>query len=336
MRISIDAFEAISPVAGFGGEVLNFSVPLAESGFLRCVEPVYKEHIDPKLLRRMSRVIKMGVATASATLKKSGLSSPDAILIGTGLGCVQDTETFLSQMDDNNETLLNPTAFIQSTHNTLSGQIALMLSCKSYNFTFTQKTISFESALLEAVMMLDENRHLRILVGAIDEMLPQVAELMAKNGCARNETANRPDGFVAGEGTAFFTLSNQDNVSAPYLSAFEICYGLNSDDERLRAIDRILSSAGISIAQVDLVLNGRNGVPELDRAFASTEQLGCKNLRYKDYCGEHDSSGAFALWLACGLLKRTVLVDGLKDAVKTILIHNRGKNCGDVFMVVQI
>ena len=50
--------------------------------------------------------------------------------------------------------ILTPTSFIQSTHNTVGGQIALGLECKGYNFTYVHASISFESALLDAQLQL--------------------------------------------------------------------------------------------------------------------------------------------------------------------------------------
>ena len=91
----------------------------------------------------MSPVIRMGLTASMVCMEKAGLEKPDAILVGSGLGCVRDTAKFLNQVIDNQELLLNPTAFIQSTHNTVSGQIALMLGCRAYNLTFSQNNHLF-------------------------------------------------------------------------------------------------------------------------------------------------------------------------------------------------
>ena len=69
-----------------------------------------------------------------------------------------------------NEEMLPPTAFIQSTHNTVAAQIALMLKCHAYNNTFVHKGISFESALLDGIMLMRDNEASNFLVGAIDEL----------------------------------------------------------------------------------------------------------------------------------------------------------------------
>ena len=103
---------------------------------LKAIEPDYTAFIDPKLIRRMSHLIKMGVAAAKECLERGNTQMPGAIITGTAYGCLEDTVSFLTRMIELNEELLPPTAFIQSTHNTVSAQIALMLACHNYNNTF--------------------------------------------------------------------------------------------------------------------------------------------------------------------------------------------------------
>ena len=74
------------------------------------------------------------------------------LLPDTGLGCLEDTEKFLSSIYTNEEKLLNPTPFIQSTHNTVAGAIALAIKCHGYNATYTHRGFSFESALEDALI----------------------------------------------------------------------------------------------------------------------------------------------------------------------------------------
>ncbi|HRN48037.1 MAG TPA: beta-ketoacyl synthase chain length factor [Niabella sp.] len=130
----IRSASAVSPQASFNQML---STPAVYTGDkLNCIEPDYSKYIDPKLIRRMSRIIKMGVAAAMEALKDAELSMPDAIITGTAYGCLADTDAFLSRMVEFNEELLSPTSFIQSTHNTVGAQIALMLHCHHYNNTY--------------------------------------------------------------------------------------------------------------------------------------------------------------------------------------------------------
>ena len=125
---------AVSPQLSFEQMMLD---PVNYTGEkLTCIEPDYTKYVDAKLIRRMSRIIKMGVAAASEALQQANVQCPDAIITGTAYGCLTDTDQFLTRMVEFKETLLSPTAFIQSTHNTVAAQIALMLQCHSYNNTY--------------------------------------------------------------------------------------------------------------------------------------------------------------------------------------------------------
>ncbi|HEY9196512.1 MAG TPA: beta-ketoacyl synthase chain length factor, partial [Mucilaginibacter sp.] len=160
----------ISPQNTFGTIPFSDGPVAYEVNRLSCITPDYKELIDPKLIRRMSRVIKMGVASAMACLNDAGISNPDAIVTGTAYGCLEDTGVFLSKMVERGEELLTPTSFIQSTHNTVGAQVALLLGCNAYNNTFVSGGFSFENTLADAQMLLQEGQANQVLVGGIDEI----------------------------------------------------------------------------------------------------------------------------------------------------------------------
>ena len=96
----------------------------SKEAVLFAMEPPYKDYIPPAAIRRMSKSVKMGMVAASVALEQAHLT-PQAIFVGTGMGCLQDSEKFLKTLLDNQEQHLTPTAFIQSTHNTVAGQIAI-------------------------------------------------------------------------------------------------------------------------------------------------------------------------------------------------------------------
>src|SRR5436190_18022278 len=60
------------------------------------VRPDYKEFISADVLRRMSEIIRMSIACSMDCLQQAGIKQPNAIIIGTGLGCLFDTEKFLT------------------------------------------------------------------------------------------------------------------------------------------------------------------------------------------------------------------------------------------------
>jgi len=132
--------------------------------------PNYKDYIAPSASRRMATGVKMGVSAATKALHNAQLAQPDAIITGTGMGCIEDTEKFLNTIIGNDEEFLTPTSFIQSTHNTVGAQIALGLKCKAYNNTYVHAALSFESALLDAQLLLQQEEAQHVLVGGVDEL----------------------------------------------------------------------------------------------------------------------------------------------------------------------
>ena len=120
------------------------------------------------------------------------------------------------------EEMLSPTAFIQSTHNTIGAQIGLMLQCNNYNNAFVHRGFSFESALLDGMLLLKENEASNVLVGAIDEITNFSHAILNRMGLYKQGTVSnlevfntRSKGTIAGEGAAFFLLAN-DPSSTDY------------------------------------------------------------------------------------------------------------------------
>lgn len=327
MNIYINSISAISPVESFIQENLLLQTPEMVDGWYKCIEPDYREIIDPRKLRRMSKAVKMGVATGLKALNDAKIENPDAIIMGTGIGCVLDTEKFLQQMIDNKESLLNPTAFIQSTHNTVVGQIALLISCHSYNFTFTQKTHSFESALLESKMLMGDGDASTVLVGGIDETTNNMVALMQRAGCALSISNTK--GYVPGEGSAFFTLSNSksENNLAKLLDV-SVKYGLNSTEELGKSLQDFLLKNGLVLSDIDLLLSGNNNS---ENKWYSTisNYLPAKKLMisYKEYCGEFDTASSFAMWLG------TKLID--EQEANNVLIYNTDEGYSHSFILLS-
>src|SRR5258708_7201856 len=290
----------ISPQKTFG-QVPFLTDPVEYTGNrLTCIEPDYKEIIDGKQIRRMSRIIKMGVAAAMECLKEAGVTMPDAIVTGTAYGCLQDTETFLTRIVENKEEMLTPTAFIQSTHNTVGAQIALMLQCHHYNNTFVHRGFSFESALLDGMTLLLENPDTRVLVGGVDEITDTSHAILSRLGLYRQ-------GAVAGEGAAFFLLAGQPaETDYARLEGITTFYNPRTIIATEEAISSFLASQQINTGDIDLIITGRNGDEKNDAGYhqlAESVFKGIPAINYKDLCGEYPTSTAFALWLAANILK---------------------------------
>jgi len=323
MEIYIDALESISPQPTFDTDGFLEEIVDPEGKYFSCIKPEYKQYISPKLMRRMSTVIRNGVASAIVCLKQAGIDNPDAIIIGTSLGCVADTVKFLVQIQENNESLLNPTAFIQSTHNTVSGQIALLLGCKSPNLTYTQNTLSFETALTDGMMMLADNQAEHLLVGGIDEITPESNQLLAQTCCMSNISGKNSKVF--GEGASFFVLSNkQSDKNVARLMGVRTGNKPLTADYIVAELANFLRTHGLEPEDVDVLVSGDNGNAKNGELYQTVaEALPQADVaRYKHLVGEYDTASAFATWLATKILKTQHLPEAVCNSAKNRTIRN--------------
>ena len=208
----------------------------------------YKEIIaDPALRRRMSRIVKMGVACGLKCIEGLAPESIDAIITATGFGCLADTEKFIESIVANRERLLNPTPFIQSTFNTIGGQIALLRGIHSYNVTYAHRGLSFESALIDAAMQVAEGKK-NVLLGAIDEITASSADIQRRLGMTCE--------YELGEGANFFVLNAtaSGNKSAAVLD-IDTRSGHLTDDNLVEWIVEMTERNSIEISDLCIVAN---------------------------------------------------------------------------------
>jgi len=294
-------------------------------------------------MRRMSRTLKMGVAAAGKCLRDAEVEVPDAIIMGTGLGMMQDTEKFLNSILDNDEKFLTPTSFIQSTHNTVGAHIAVMLKCNKYNFTYVNENLSFESALLDSLIRIQENSAENILLAGIDELTDAYFTITENAGFWKDEIKDNTvlqhatgPGSIAGEGAGFFLVNgieHPDNYAR--FRGVSTFYKPESIDETSAFIHEFLSSHGLDLNDIHLLITGINGDEEGDLIYGQQLDSVFKDIpsaTYKHLCGEYHTSSAFASWLAAMILKTQQCPSYImqkKEApssFKNILIYNQEKN----------
>lgn len=178
---------------------------ISGTSYVSADEPDYKEVItDANSRRRMGRLLKMAVWCGLKSLDGVPSEMVAGIITSTGAGFMKDTISFGSSIFDREETLLNPSPFMQSTFNTASGYIALIRKIHAYNTTYVQRADGFAASLVDAAMLLDDAGEGNVaLVGAFDEVTPEVDVIRQRLGLYRVG-----DGFLPlGEGAAAFLLS---------------------------------------------------------------------------------------------------------------------------------
>lgn len=343
-RCFINGVGCVSTQATTEENFLDNPVDYANEHRTNVIRPDYRAFIPPAAIRRMGSSVRNSVVASSLALQEAGEKDIDAIITGTGLGCIGDSEKFLNKLLDDDEQYLTPTSFIQSTHNTVAGQIALGLNCKSYNVTYVNAGVSFPSALLDGLMKIQTGKN-RVLVGGMDELstytnrLYELISHYKKEGKAPgNILKERTEGCVASEGAAFFVLENEKKSNS-YGELLDVFYLNKLEESELESfVESFLKRNGLSIEDLDLMVLGNNGDKHFDHYYDEVEKFTPSNPKvfYKHLFGEFMSSPAVGLWTAAKILKEQNVPEVLfRDVPETpvqnpkyILLYNqyRGKD----------
>ncbi len=342
MRIFIRAASCISPQLTFNHQLFSTDAIKYNTNALKVIEPDYKNIIDARQIRRMSRIVRIGLAAALQCVSEARLQNVDAITTGTAYGCMEDSERFLKTIVEQNEEMLSPTSFIQSTHNTVASRIALQLKCHNYNNSFVHSGFSFEHALMDAILLLKENNAKNVLTGSADEMTDFTFSIFKRFGLYKQEAINNlklydsvSTGSISGEGAAFFVVSNEISTeNYTEISAVQTFYKPADFAAIENSIVQFLSNHSTNVNDIDLVILGKNGDIRTDKNYDNLQSGIFKNnsfINYKHLCGEYPTSISFALWMAANIIKRNALPAGVstnkpvKD-IKKILLYNSYQN----------
>ena len=329
---------------------IHYDVP-----FTRSIDPSYKDYVSPIEARRMGKILKRAVATSKEALSSSGLAAVDAIITGTGYGCIENTEFFLDALSNEGEQLLKPTYFMQSTHNTISSLVAIQTKNHGYNVTYAHKSISFDSALQDAWWQFKLGKINSALVGGHDEMTETFYHILKKGGVMGHDEER------CGEAAVSVVLSRKlvsqviepvempsrdqsalRQVQGPQplckLTGFTMLHQ-PTVNALTDAVANMLQSAGKRLVDVDFILTGISGNRENDKAYLEETKMlfGDKPLlKYKHLFGESFTASGLGFYVAAQCLKTGrvpaslfVKASEVSDKQpKCILLYNRsdGKN----------
>ncbi|MDR2921007.1 MAG: beta-ketoacyl synthase chain length factor [Tannerella sp.] len=305
---------------------------------VRSVDPNFTDYLSPIQSRRMGKLLKRVIVTARNTLQRASLEMPDAIISGTGLGCIDNTEKFIYSIMENKEQFLQPTFFMQSTHNILSSLIAIELKCHGYNNTFVHRGTSFENALLDACLQFRNNRIETALLGGYDELTDDYYIFFKRLGIFEfeNDPYSPKHHCFAGEAAVSMLLASEKKENALCeVSGVDTLF-MPSQAQLKGALDNLLATAGCTLSDVDAVMVGLNTNrvndevyhQAIDRLFA-----GKPILQYKHLFGQSFTSPALATYAAATCLHKNLvpahlLVNGEEalQGVKRILLYNHYNN----------
>ena len=283
-----------------------------EVPFTRSIDPSFKEYVSPIEARRMGRILKRALATSKEALKAADCDTVDAIITGTGFGCIENTEFFLDALSNEGEQLLKPTYFMQSTHNTISSLVAIQTKNNNYNATYAHKGISFESALHDAWLQFHLGKINSALVGCHDEMTETFHSIMKKGGVMGQDDER------CGEVAVSVVLSNDMSALRPFdelrvqgpqplchLTGLKMLHQPTIND-LINAVATMLQTANRCLTDVDYILTGINGDHKSNEAYITETKtlFGDKPLlKYKHLFGENFTSSGLGFYVAAQCLK---------------------------------
>jgi 3-oxoacyl-(acyl-carrier-protein) synthase len=326
-----------------------FEAPLYhDARCVRSIDPTFTDYLPALQSRRLCNLLKRALVTARTALHRGGALLPDAIISATGLGCIENTERFMRSIVENGERLLQPTYFMQSTHNVLSSSIAIDLLCHGYNNTFVHRDTSFEHALLDAILQFRLRNIHTALVGGYDEITPNYFRMLGQLGYwdfgasgQREEEASAKQRCFAGETAVSLLLSDaRTEETLCELSGVELLYRPSVDRVR-QALHTLLAQAGCSLSEIDVVMTGINHHAGNDAVYDTyltgllpTGGGACPVAQYKHLFGQSFTTSAAGVYAAATCLYRQRVPAHLMAArsneelraVKRILLYNHHHN----------
>lgn len=276
------------------------------------INPDFKTYIAPMQARRMGNILKRAISSAKSTVAEEKRANLDGILTGTGLGCIYNTELFLRAMLKDGEAGLSPSHFMQSTHNTISSQIAIDFQCHNYNITYSHRGTSFDSALFNAILKFETGDFHEALVCGMDEMNEGYFQLLDQIGYWKERPCTLEDfkhptseGTFAGETAVSILLTDQKEESICQIAGCELLY---------RPSDKQLQEIIQQWGEIDAVVLGNNGAISNDQEYERLHQMLCPNaskIYYKHLFGDSYTMSAMGIYVGAKILETNHIPDHL-------------------------
>jgi 3-oxoacyl-[acyl-carrier-protein] synthase II len=232
MRVAVTGLGVVSPI-GVGEESFFAALESGRSGVAvdeagakegyplaaRIGEFNARQHIAAAQLRRMPRLTQLTVVAAKQALadaKPAYDPSRTGVVLGTGLGTLDETMSFVRGYVADGPEAASPMTFPVSVMNAAAGQLAVECQLRGVNSTVNHRDHSPLSALAMACDQLELGRADAILCGGVDELSMPVHHAYLRMG-GMSRTAMRPydverDGLVPGEAVAVLCLEREEDA----------------------------------------------------------------------------------------------------------------------------
>lgn len=289
--------------------VINYHTP---KNILLCSEPDLKAYIPMNQLRRMGKAVRIG--TACSLILRDRITQdhqPDAIIIATANGGLEDCVKFLKQIVTFGDASLTPTNFVQSTPNAVAGNIGLSDRNHAFNITHVNNSFSFVDALRNAQLLIEKDETQQILIGSVEEVsdfnynINELRDYYKKDSIYSLDLFNTSsDGTICGEG-AFSMYVDGQKTQGPKIIGFGTL--LNDNPNKINAwLTDLLEEHKINQDDVQQLMLGYSGDQRHDHFYDLVQDMipSANTYGFKNLFGEFPTVIALALDYSIYLLKK--------------------------------
>ena len=205
-----------------------------------------------------------------------------------------------------------------------------------YNITHSNKGLSFENCLMDAMMLFEEGEAIQLLVGAVEEISAAQFRIESLAGHVKNEKdaaqplyKNDTSGSVAGEGAAMFLVAEaKENAVAEIVDVEMISNPTVAEVHT--TLQNLLAQNSLEKNEIDAMVIGLSGDSNTDHYYTSLMDEMEKEtamFSFKNLFGESPSASAFATWLGAQILSgntapEIVVIKPTTKLLKTLVIYN--------------
>ncbi|GDY09423.1 MAG: beta-ketoacyl-[acyl-carrier-protein] synthase II [Planctomycetota bacterium] len=296
----------------FGGEIKEF-------------ELIEHMQIDAKDVKRLDRFVQFAMAAAAKAVRQSGMDFSqgdqyrNGVLIGSGIGGLQEIEQQHNQLFDRGPSRVSPFMIPKLMVNAASGNISVNWQLRGPNSAVATACASATNAIGDAFRLIQLD-HADVMVtggseAAITPMglsgFARMAALSTRND--EPERASRPwdkdrDGFVIAEGAGVLVLEEFEHAKkrGANILAEILGYGMSADGNHMTAPDP--EGRGAARAMQVAIRDSKINPSDIDyvNAHGTSTPLG-------------DKAETFALKTVFGEYARKVAVSSIKSQLGHLL-----------------
>lgn len=206
----------LEPIRNFDTSFLKIKI----AGEVKNID--FEKFIDAKDLRRMDRLIALGLYTTKMLNLKYEDNNDIGIILGNNVGGIENIYNQSINLKEKGFNRISPLFVPMSTANMLTGQISLFCNLKGFNFTLSSACASGTHAIGESFLKIKSGMADIVLTGGCESSICALGlggfnALKALSTNENGEKASRPfdedrNGFVMSEGACILVLEELESA----------------------------------------------------------------------------------------------------------------------------